>query len=467
MRKAFLPCFPTKVLSLFSLLLFIAAVPFFHFPLRQSQAVGQPAHAVKPAPPGDDWPTYLHDPQRSAANPTEKILSPANAGHLKKLWMFKTGGIIAASPTVVGGTVYVGSWDGYEYALDAATGHQIWKTFLGQSYQPGCGQQRAGVTSAATVDNGVVYVAGGDANFYALNVGTGGILWKVFIGDPARGYYNYSSPLLYHGNIYYGTASRCDNPLVQGQLLQISTSSHALVNTFNVVPNGQTGGAIWTSPSVDPATNILYIATGNGGGYSFSVVALDATTLTVKSSWQVPASQQVTDSDFSTTPTVFTTSSGVAMVAANNKNGNVYALRADNLGAGPLWQKTIANGGECPECGQGSISSDAFANTLLYVAGGNTTINGTFYQGSVRALDPATGTYRWEHGTAGPVFAALAFANTLLVDGAGSILEVLDAANGAPLFHFQTGGAIYSAPDVANGKIFVGSTDTNLYAFGV
>ena len=155
------------------------------------------------------------------------------------------------------------------------------------------------------------------------------------------------------------------------------------------------------------------------------------------------------------------------MVTANNKNGNVYAFRAGNLGAGPLWQKAIASGGECPECGQGSIASDAFGNALLYVAGGNTSINGTSYQGAVRALDPATGAYRWEHGAAGPVFAALAYANTLLVDGAGSILEVLNAATGAPLFHFQTGGAIYSAPSVAEGKIFVGSTDTSLYAFGL
>ena len=50
---------------------------------------------------------------------------------LSKLWTFKTGGIIAASAAVVEGTVYVGSWDGYEYALDQMTGTLKWKTFLG------------------------------------------------------------------------------------------------------------------------------------------------------------------------------------------------------------------------------------------------------------------------------------------------------------------------------------------------
>src|SRR2546425_8175328 len=68
-----------------------------------------------------DWPTYLHDPERTASSWDEALLSPANARHLTRLWAFQTGGVIAASPIVAAGTVYVGSWDGYEYALNAAT----------------------------------------------------------------------------------------------------------------------------------------------------------------------------------------------------------------------------------------------------------------------------------------------------------------------------------------------------------
>src|SRR5262249_57875029 len=70
----------------------------------------------------DDWPTYLHDGTRTASSGDETILSPSNAGQLTLLWSYTTGGIIASSPTVVGGVVYVGSWDGYEYALDATNG---------------------------------------------------------------------------------------------------------------------------------------------------------------------------------------------------------------------------------------------------------------------------------------------------------------------------------------------------------
>src|SRR5205823_3862197 len=78
-----------------------------------------------------DWPAYLHDNQRTANSPDETTLSATNVGQLKLAWSYKTGGAIAASPTVVNGVAYVGSWDGYEYALNAATGAVVWKTSLG------------------------------------------------------------------------------------------------------------------------------------------------------------------------------------------------------------------------------------------------------------------------------------------------------------------------------------------------
>ena len=102
---------------------------------------------------GDDWPTYLHDPQRSSAS-NDTTISTSNTGQLVKNWTFKTGGVIGSSPTVVGGTVYAGSWDGYEYALDAATGTLKWKTYLGQTSVSVCNPPQAGITSTAAVYRG-------------------------------------------------------------------------------------------------------------------------------------------------------------------------------------------------------------------------------------------------------------------------------------------------------------------------
>src|SRR5947209_1786251 len=236
---------------------------------------------------GGDWSTYLHDLQRTSAS-GDATLSPANAAKLTVNWAFKTGGPIAASPTIVGGTVYVGSWDGYEYALDAATGALKWKTFLGLTTSSCFSANGFGISSAATVQDGVVYVGGGDAYWYALAASTGAVLWKVFTGDNSAtsGHYNWSSPLIYNGLAYIGVASVADCPLVRGQLLQVDLSTHQIVHTFGVVPSGQVGGGIWTSPSVDATTNTLYVTTGTQGQnpatqpYVLAILALDASTLT-------------------------------------------------------------------------------------------------------------------------------------------------------------------------------------------
>jgi polyvinyl alcohol dehydrogenase (cytochrome) len=423
-----------------------------------------------------DWPTYLHDVQRTSANQTETSLSPANAPRLAKLWTFKTGGFIAASPTVVSNTVYAGSWDGYEYALNAATGALIWKQFLGitTSTKPDC-IPSYGITSSPTVQNGVVYVGGGDAYWYALDATTGAVLWKVFTGDNSAdgGHYNWSSPLIYNGYAYIGISSLCDDPLVQGQLLQVDLNTHKVVNTLNVVPGGQVGGGIWTTPSVDVSTNTIYVTTGNEGQepassqpLARSMVALDATTLAVKGSWQAPDAPGLDDEDWSTTPTLFSDSAGDALVAAADKAGYVYAFDRSDISAGPLWQNSIATGGDCPECGDGTASSGAFGQGLLFAAGGNGIINSVPVSGSIRALDPATGVFHWQYGTSRAVVAALAYANGLVVAGAGSTLTVLNAATGALLYSYQAATSFTGPPSIANGRLFTGGMDGTIYAFG-
>jgi outer membrane protein assembly factor BamB len=430
----------------------------------------QPTIAVAAA--ATDWPTYLQDPGRNGAS-SDPAFTPTTAAQLNRAWAFATMGILAASPTVVGGTVYVGSWDGFEYALDAATGQLKWKTFLGLTVGgPTCTQPpKAGVTSAATVQNGVVYVGGGDAYWYALDAGTGAVLWKVFTGDnsPAGGHYNWASPLIYNGYAYIGIASLGDCPLVQGQLLQVSLSTHQVTNTFNVVPNGQVGGGIWTSPAVDPGSNTVYVTTGTqaapGQSLTQAMVALDATTLALKGSWAIPSTQLVPDADWGTTPIVFNDVNGRQLVAGTNKNGIVYAFDRNNVSAGPVWQRQIAVGGDCPLCADGSVSSGGFGNGRLYFAGGRTTINGAAAQGAVRALDPATGAIIWEHPETSPVLAAVAYVNGVLFAAPGWAVEALDAASGASLWSYGTGGRIYVAPSIAAGMMFTGSEDHNVYAF--
>jgi len=421
---------------------------------------------------GKDWPMYLHDPQRSSST-GETILAPANVGQLTKRWSFQTSGGIAASTTVVAGTVYFGSWDGYEYALDELTGALKWKTYLGRTVAERCYPTVLGLTSSAAVQNGMVYVGGGDAYWYALDAKTGTVLWRVYTGDnsAASGHYNWSSPLLYNGDAYIGIASNCDKPLVQGQVFQVSLQTHQIVHTFNLVPNGDVGGGVWTSPSVDPATNSLFVSTGTQlnpqDTLAQSLVVLDATTLALKSWWHLPAQDAIGDSDFDTSPILFTAAKGTPFVATVNKNGYIYVFNRNNVAAGPIWKQLIDLAGMCPICEESSVASSTFGQGRLYVAAGNTAIDNDNYRGSVQALDPTTGRFLWRHGTIGAVIGALVYTNGLVIDGAGRYLEVLDAATGARLYSYATGDLIYASPSVSHGLIFVGSTDGRLYAFGL
>jgi outer membrane protein assembly factor BamB len=454
--------FKVRGMRLLALLLMI-------FALSGAATVGLHQITSATAASSSDWPTFLHDPQRTAAG-SDTIISTSNASQLALKWAFKTGGPIASSPTVVGNTVYVGSWDGYEYALNATTGALLWKTFLGQTTAP-CYPQLAGVSSAADVENGVVYVGGGDSNWYALNATTGNILWSVFTGDHTKGWYNWASPLIYNGYAYIGVSSLGDCPLIPGQLLQVSLNTHKVVNTFNAVPQGQVGGGIWTTPSIDTSTKTIFVTTGTRNQstqmLSEAIVALDANTLAVKSSWAVPNSMQSLDSDFGNTPILFHDSHGNPLVAAINKNGFAYAWNRNNVAAGPVWSQTVTLSGSCPQCGDASASSGAYANGTLFLAGGSTVVNGMGYRGAVSALNPDNGQFLWRHVENGPVIPALAYSNGLIVDGAGPTLEVLNASSGKRLYSYTTGGYLYAAPSVANGQIYTGGTDNNVYAFGL
>ena len=171
--------------------------------LVASPVVGtrQAVHAkAQTSPTTDDWPTSLHDTQRTAASADTTIGTPT-ASTLTKLWTFQTGGPVASTPTVTGGVAYFGSWDGYENAVNATTGALHWKTNLGTlTADPTCFPPQLGVSSPATVTNGIVYVGGGDDYWYALDAATGAVDWRIWVGGTAPGtydgHYNWSGPLI-------------------------------------------------------------------------------------------------------------------------------------------------------------------------------------------------------------------------------------------------------------------------------
>jgi outer membrane protein assembly factor BamB len=389
---------------------------------------------------------------------------------LEHQWTAQTGYRIAAKPVVSGGTVFIGSWDGYEYAFDAQSGAQKWRTFLGQTRDTCPEDITVGVTSAPQVQNGVAYLGGGDSNWYALDAQTGSVLWTVPTGDnsPSGGHYNWSSPAIHNGAAYVGIASLCDRPLVQGKLLRVSLSTHQIANVWKVVPDGQVGGTIWTSPVVDAARNTVFVTTGNRAWdstgatqqHAEAMVALDATTLAVKSYWSLPVADPTPDADWGTSPTLFTDSSGRALVSAANKNGILYAFNRDNLGAGPVWQVRLAQAAAGDDPGAGGVYSNGFFDgQRLYYGGGRTTIRGTTYEASIRAIDPATGRFIWEAAIPRKPFGALTGANGMIVVPAFQpALYGFEAATGKVAFWnpLGEGNWLYGASTIANGLLYYG-----------
>ena len=209
------------------------------------------------------WPTYSYDVERTGANLADHDIGPLNVSELQPLWSLPSNGSDFSAPIVVGGTVYFGSWNGDEYAVNATTGAVAWERYLGTTSCNGGGYSPQGISSTATYDNGTLYLGGGNMTWYALNATTGAVDWSYLAGTPTLNYYDWASALVYGGSLYIGLSSCFDNPLVPAGLVEVNLTSHAATATFDSSPPGQIGESIWTTPALDPQNRTIWLATGN------------------------------------------------------------------------------------------------------------------------------------------------------------------------------------------------------------
>jgi len=431
--------------------------------------------------PAGNWTTYGYGNAHDNFTSAETIITPSTAPRLKQKWHHAASNGISDQPATVGNTVYWGSWDGDVHATNITNNARIWTTFVGQTTDATCSPPRVGVASSPTVTTAggqlEVLVGGGDANVYALNAANGQILWHTSLGSSPSTFI-WDSPAVFNGSIYIGTSSFGDCPLVQSKFYRLDETNGQIQNTFNVVPDGCVGGGIWGSPAVDESAGTVYFATGNKGScsqsepYTFALVELNAADLSVVNAYQLPASERPGDSDFGSTPTLFTSSTGTAMVGVDNKNGTYYAFDRSNIGNGPVWKAQIANKGDCPQCGAGSISPAAWDGHALFVGGGNTKIAKTSCQGSVRKLNPDNGSILWQHCmSGGSVLGSITATSSGIVAAAqGNAVIVMNTSSGntlARLTDNKRGSLLYGGPTISNGIVFEGNLDGNLYAYSV
>jgi PQQ enzyme repeat len=114
-------------------------------------APGTPAAGPAPVPAaplagsgtGGTWPMAGANASNTRYQPDETVIGPGNVGGLVPKWTFRTaaGSGVWATPTEQGGVVYFPDSKGYLYAVDAATGHQIWSDYL-PAILRGCPRRR-------------------------------------------------------------------------------------------------------------------------------------------------------------------------------------------------------------------------------------------------------------------------------------------------------------------------------------
>ena len=434
------------------------------------------------------WKTFQGSNARTGYDAAETTINTSTAPNLNLHWTFSNPGHaqITAQVMTANGMLYWGDWNGILHASDPATGKDVWTASLA-TRPGGCSHRPKGVISSVTVAmvpiNGtatsVLFVGSGPATVYAVNALTGTIIWQQTLSsDPAS--FIYTSMAIYHGSIYVGIASTGDCPLVQAGFDRLNASTGQILNTFKTVPDGCIGASVWGAPAIDEQTGMVYFGTGNVDRkfctlpmpLEDSLIELKASDLSMVAFWPLPKAEKGQDTDYGSNPTLFqTTINGVShnMVGIVNKNGFYYAFDRTNIAAGPLWQVRLSPGG-AEAFKNASIVGASYDGTSLYVGGSSTTIGTQQCAGSIDALDPSTGAFRWQDCLSAPVLAPVLGIPGLIVFGSGNTMIVADSSTGNTLYSYQDtllNGNFWGGAMISNGILYEGSRSGTMFAFGL
>ncbi len=491
-----LPKTPILLISIFSLIaILVPAVVIY----------GQGGTSKARKAPADDrtnWPSFGRDLAGSHHNPYETAITPATVSRLKTKWIFETEGDVSSQPIIVNGVIYFGSWDGREYAVDAKTGKKIWDYDCGQSSR-----------SAAAYGDGMVFFGDIAGILHALDAKTGTLKWKKKI-DPHPSTVSTGAPIFYQGRIYIGVSSheegagmRSKNYLCctfRGSVVAYDAKTGDEAWRWYVIPEtptdqgkdkagktiiGPAGGAIWSTVSLDTTAKRIYVTTGNqytqpASNFPNAIVALDLNTGKLLWSYQATPKDIWTfecrtnpecsdlDVDFGTTPVMVRGAGNKKILAAGQKSGFAYGVDPDT--GKQVWSTQVGPGGKL-----GGIEFGLAGDGERIYAG----ISNHPRQGSISALDGATGKLLWQtldptnKANFGPITVSGTGNNRLVWAGSVSgFVRAYDAGSGKILWEFDTGGAVGGGIAIADGTMYVGSgytflrigkANNKLYAFSL
>jgi alcohol dehydrogenase (cytochrome c) len=322
-------------------------------------ASAESASSIPDSAPMSGWPSYNRTLTSERYSPLRQI-DRANVAKIQVQCIYDTKDYtqFQTGPIVVNGAL-IGTTERDIFSIDAVTCAENWRTHEDLKH--------IAVNRGAAYMDGLLYRGVGDGRVLAYDFRTGARIWETTIADVQRGESVSSAPLAWNGLIFIGNAGG-DYKGGKGRMYALDAKTGKVVWEFYLVPKGPedhprgpqgatpldsstwgnkagvpiTGGATWTSYTLDPATAELYVPAGNSAPdfatgprpganlYSGSVVVLDAVTGAYKRHFKVTAGDWH-DWDVSNTPPLVQTRGGSRLMAVAPKDGYLYGFNIETM----------------------------------------------------------------------------------------------------------------------------------------
>lgn len=215
-----------------------------------------------------------------------KHINKSNIKRLVPLWHFSLSNDMGelAQPTVYNGVMYVvnGNWT---YAIDVASGKQIWRTPV--TYDRAALRVTTGgayLRGHATIYNGKLFRQNIDGHIQALDMKTGKEIWKTKFGEWKESYGGIVQPIVANGVVISGMAGgdRTARGFIDGydpdtgkQLWRRWTIPAPGEPGSETWPNKELpdawkygGAATWQPVTYDPELDLVFVGTGNAEPYN-------------------------------------------------------------------------------------------------------------------------------------------------------------------------------------------------------
>lgn len=328
------------------------------------------------AKPASQWNGWSPDTANTRFQPADAAgLNLDGVRNLKLKWAYAFEGDITAfaQPTILDGNLFVGSAGGAIHDLDTQTGCTRWV------YQAG-GPVRSSILAVREGGRYVLLFGDQAGWFYALDAATGKQLWKkkVEAHDAAR---LTGAPVAWRGVVFVPVAgweeNRASDPAyecctMRGSLVALRIRDGAQVwKTYMVDPPkqvgknaagraqfGPSGAGIWSAPTLDIKRGLIYVTTGDN--YSQPATKLSDAVVALRiADGRIVWSRQFTDNDVFSgecaaseecgpdfdfgSSAMLVNAGGRSLLVAGQKSGMVHALDADKRGE-TVWELRVGKG---------------------------------------------------------------------------------------------------------------------------